>query len=147
MIDPTGIKAGTNFQAYVDNTPITTYDPLGLAGQRGVGPDVVYYICCKKGRLAVCEGPNQRGDQFARKCRQEHEQQHINDMKCNEDNYCKDKPDGPVRVGPNEKARLECDGYRAQLKCLDKTFQSRDVRQDKTHALEQIKKYCPPTPH
>jgi RHS repeat-associated protein len=82
--DPMGMMAGINYQAYVVNTPITTFDPLGLAGQKGISPDVVYYICCKKGRLAVCDGPNQRGDQFARKCRQEHEQQHIDEMKCGE---------------------------------------------------------------
>ena len=119
---------------------------LGLAGQKEDSPDTVYYICCKKGRLAVCAGPNQSGDQFVRKCRQEHEQQHITDMKCNEDDYCKGKPDGPVRVDASEKAKLECAGYQAQLKCLENTFKSPDVRQDKKHVLGQIKKYCPPTP-
>jgi RHS repeat-associated protein len=152
--DPIGTSGGLNLYVYVKNDPNDMIDPNGLQRQKPKPPEPspssVYFICCKKGQLGICEtnlGQNVPPSIFVRDCENEHEKKHLDDFKhdcpLGTKTFCADKPNNfPVAVNPSDQAKVECGGYCAELKCLESKGPWPEVRQRKIFVEGQIKKFC-----
>jgi RHS repeat-associated protein len=147
--DPVG-GADKSLYAYVSSDPVNLTDPFGLLGKRPrapnpptVSPNTVYYICCRKGKIAICDVPENAPSNFMiGNCENVHEKQHVTDLTANGCNPCEGKRNGPLGVPPQEKSRLECNGYCAELRCLEKTIQLPEIRAREDYVRGQIKVYC-----
>jgi RHS repeat-associated protein len=153
--DPLGPSAGPDLYLYVKNDSPNTVDPTGLKGKKPKVPEPsptdVFFVCCKKGQLAVCEangGQNGSGGASpVTSCEYEHEGQHISDFKkdcpAGTQNFCTGKPNNtPVGVSASDKGPVECRAYCAELKCLERKGPSPEVIKRKLAVERQIKENC-----
>ncbi len=140
--DPSGPNGGLNLYDYVVNNPINLYDPTGLRGSPTCGPNAIYCICCRGGKLTICNRSGGDYSGWVSDCMRRHEQQHMNDMTGCGQNPCDGKPDGPLTVSTTEKSRLECSAYRAELKCLEPAPRTKEIEDRRMFIRKQITRYC-----
>lgn len=122
--DPLDPGALSTRYAYVLNSPVSYTDPNGLAASAA-------HVCCKKQTLTICWDQNVPNP-ILRACVEEHEQDHVDyvtqhtpdppNAPCQFPSPCAGKPDGakgfPITGG--SKTEMECQGYRAEYRCLQR---------------------------
>jgi len=136
--------------AYVGSNPGSFTDAFGLRRKRARAPgppprpsNAVFYICCRKGKLEICDVPeNAPTNIMIGNCETVHERQHVTDLTASGCNPCQGRPNGPLGVSAEDKSRLECNGYCAELRCLEKTIQLPEIRQREDYVRTQIRLYC-----
>ena len=136
-----------NLYEYVGNNPINLYDPTGLAQtkpkQVKPGPNAVFYICCQRGQVKVCDqssGSYSTG--WVLDCMRQHEKQHVQDLTCGGKNPCEGRADGPITIGADEKKTVECSAYRKELECLRPAGLTKDIQDRRKFIQTQIDNYC-----
>lgn len=144
--DPSATSGRENLFRYVGNNPVNLYDPSGWSQtkpkQIQPGSNAVFYICCRRGKLAVCDKDAGSYSGWVLDCMREHEKQHVADMTCGGKNPCKDRPDGAVPVDPDEKKTLECSAYRKELECLLPAGNTKEIQDRRNFVKKQIGNYC-----
>jgi RHS repeat-associated protein len=144
--DPSETSGAENLFVYVTNNPVNQYDPMGLRGKKPKkpepSPNAVYYICCQKGEVKVC---NKNGDAFSgwvADCMRQHEQQHIKDLTCGGENPCEGQPNGPLLIPTSEASQTECNAYRKELECLRPAPFTKEIQDRRKFIQKQIDNYC-----
>jgi len=125
LVDPDGTQAMIEYlllihfiQGFQVHPALPLPCPLNPPNKgAGTPSGAGYYICCKKGKLAVCEGTPD-SDSAVRQCQESHEQRHMNDFGPLCPNICDGQPNGPVTVPKAYSNRYECAAYCTQWKCL-----------------------------
>jgi RHS repeat-associated protein len=129
-------------------------DDTGVEVKPGKTHDsAAFFICCKKNKFGVCEGPqanvttgNSGADYWHTQCQQEHERQHITDLQGGmvpgSENFCASEKNGtPVLIPTSSQNQVECSGYKRQQQCLLKGPQPW-LQGDLKFVQNQIDKYC-----
>jgi RHS repeat-associated protein len=122
--------------------------PCPLSPVKGSNPKgsgtAAYFVCCRKGSLAVCEGPAHSSDPWVDKCRLDHERQHLNDFANWCPGYdCTGVPNGtPVPVPEAYSNRVECSAYCEQQKCLNNQGPTPGVLEERKRVEKKIKETC-----
>lgn len=158
--DPIGLNGGVNTYSYVNGHSFLLFDMLGLAPECGSkdccgsvkfesrGMKVVGAIirCCKQ-QAVICANPNPCDGlasdtcEIRKSCIMDHERKHLSPE--HSDCTNRDNEDAP----PINKNRNECEGYRAEIACLNNArcrsprcrAESAVLRKD---TGESVRRYC-----
>jgi len=144
--DPLGTSGGFNLFEYVLNDPINLYDPSGLKGTKPQRPQVsasaVYYICCKAGKLRVCDKNGSAYSGWMSDCMRDHEKQHVTEMCSGGAQPCAGQPDGQLGVPASQKAQLECSAYLGEFKCLSAAPKTKEIQDRRIFITKQVLSFC-----
>ena len=153
LVDPDGTQAMIEYlllyhwiQGFQVHPALPLPCPLSPP-KKGAGTpsDAGYYICCKKGKLAVCEGTPDN-DYAVRQCQEAHEGRHMNDFGPLCPNVCDGQPNGPVTVPKAYSNRYECAAYCTQRKCLKGKGPTDAQRKALRSAEHEIRDRCGKSP-
>jgi RHS repeat-associated protein len=150
--DPVRFRGGVDFYVYVTNNVLNLVDSLGLQsdgptlGGCKTGPNVVFFICCKKGTFGFCDGPlaGTHQNDWISDCQKQHERVHIEDFKKQWPNLCSGQKDGtPVCAQEGLKFDLECRAWTDMGKCLASSPETTEtMKNEKKHCSERTTFYC-----
>lgn len=93
-----------------------------LVARRPGEPVAAAYVCCQgDGEFTVCRGQS-GGNPLLWRCVDEHEKEHLAWFAEHLPDACMGQPRGSCRfdMTPRQFRELECDGYRAELRCLNR---------------------------